>query len=153
MNKLRLWRPSLSGVSLLVLAMANVANAGPLVLGPIYDPYSHEDLYVVQQGSWTYAEGVAQSLGGNLLTIHSAAENQFIVKNVLQNFTASGGPNLSDVPLWIGIYDPDIGDGSGSEHAADFTWVDGSNSTYRNWQPGSPITLRRASITGRSTGT
>jgi hypothetical protein len=120
MNVLRCCRLIFLTASLLGLAMSHVANAGSLVVGPIYDSYSHAELYVVQRGSWTYAEGVAQSLGGNLLTIHSAAENQFIVNNVLQNFTGSGGPNLTDVPLWIGLYDPDTGDGSGSEHAADF---------------------------------
>jgi Lectin C-type domain len=123
---------------LFALLTANVANAGSVVLGPIYDPYGNENLYVVSRESWTQAESDAQALGGNLITIHSANENQFIVNDVLQNFTSSGGPNLSHVPLWIGLYDPDTGDGSDGQHAADFRWIDGSPSTYRNWAPGEP---------------
>src|SRR5580698_10043775 len=69
--------------------------------GPIYDPYSNANLYVVQLGSWTQSESAAQGLGGNLITIHSAAENKFVVNNVLLDLSGSGGPNLSQLPLWI----------------------------------------------------
>ena len=66
-----------------------------------------------------------------------------VVSDVAQDFTGSGGPDLSQVPLWIGLNDeandPEFGgtdDGPGgtnSQHAADFTWVDGSTAAYRNW--------------------
>ena len=103
--------------------------------GPIFDPYSDAYLYVVSLGNWNQAEASAQSLGGNLITIHSLAENQFVVDNVLQDFSSSGGPNLSNLPLWIGLYDPTgaVNDDGGSQHAQNFVWVDGSNSSYRNW--------------------
>lgn len=111
------------------------------IWGPIYDSASNANLYVVSRGTWTQDETAAQQLGGNLVTIHSAAENAFIVSNVLQDFTGVGGPNLFDYPVWIGLYDPtglaggaDGGMGPNSQHAANFTWVDGSTSTYRNWQ-------------------
>jgi len=117
------------------------ANAAPIA-GPLYDSAINEYLYITALGSWTQAESAAQSFGGNLLTIHNVTENQFVVNNVLQNATSNGGPNLSNVPLWLGLYDP-IGavhdDGPGgpsSQHAANFVWIDGSTAAYRNWNTG-----------------
>ena len=125
-------------ISLAVAGIVGESARGSVVWGPIFDSISEENLYVVSPSDWTGAEAEAQELGGNLVTINSAAENQLIVDDVLQDFTSSGGPNLSATPMWIGLYDPDEGDGSGSQHAADFEWADGSVSTYRNWNPGEP---------------
>ena len=118
--------------------MAGGANGGP-VEGPIYDPIGHVNLYVVPMANCTQAEAEARALGGHLVTIGSAAENEFIVKYVLLDLSASGGPNLSELPLWIGLYDAagekqdDGAGGVDSTHAANFGWMDGSKATYRNW--------------------
>ena len=132
----------LKGLFLNVVLFAGLSTvSGSTIEGPIYDSISNVNLYVVSSGSWNQAESQAVALGGHLVTIHSAAENQFIVNNVLVNFAGSGGPNLSDVPLWIGLYDPTgagSNDGSSSGHAANFVWADGSTSTYRNWNSGEP---------------
>ena len=58
-------------------------------------------------------------------------------------FYRLGWPDLSQTPSWIGLNDeandPEFGgtdDGPGGnnfQHAADFTWVDGSTAAYRNW--------------------
>jgi hypothetical protein len=131
-------------VTVLSLLAANLAQAATIVEGPIFDPYADSDLYVLSPSSWSVDEAAAQSLGGNLVTINSAAENTFVVDDVLQDFSSSGGPNLSDLPLWIGLYDPEgavSDDGPGgpnSQHAANFEWVNGSGSTYRYWNSGEP---------------
>jgi len=54
---------------------------------------------------------------------------------MLTDLSIYGGPNLATLPLWIGLYDPERNDGAGpgSAHAADFIWVSGDPSTYRNW--------------------
>jgi hypothetical protein len=103
--------------------------------GTVYD--------ILQQDTWTDDQAEAQALGTNLITIDSADQNSMVVSDVAQDFTSQNGPDLSDVPLWIGyndmVNDPNFGgtdDGPGgtnSQHAADFTWVDGSTSTYTNW--------------------
>ena len=124
-----------------VLSVGFPIASASTIEGPIYDSYSNANLYVVSSGNWNDAESKAVALGGHLVTIHSAAENQFIVDNVLLNFTGTSGPDLSNVPLWIGLYDPTgagSSDGSGPGHAANFVWVDGSTSTYRNWHSGEP---------------
>ena len=120
--------------------MAGGVNIKP-VEGPIYDPIGRVNLYVVPIANAAQAEEEARALGGHLATIGSAAENEFIVKNVLLDLSGSGGPNLSQLPLWIGLYDPtgmkvdDAAGGVGvdSPHAANFRWMDGSTATYRNW--------------------
>ena len=121
-----------------VLAFASSVASASVVEGPIYDSISNVNLYVVSGGSWSQAESQAVALGGHLATIHSAAENTFIVNNILVNFSGTGGPNLSDVPLWIGYHDTHANDGSGAGHAANFVWADGSTSTYTNWNSGEP---------------
>jgi hypothetical protein len=99
---------------------------GGTVEGPIYDPLGHMNLYVVPIANAKQAEADARALGGHLMTIGSAAEIEFIVKNVLLDLSASGGPNLSELPLWNGLYDPageKEDDGAGgihSTHAANF---------------------------------
>jgi len=132
------------GLCLSHLAIVDQSRA-VTILGPVYDPYSESNLYVVSPpGTWWQAEAAAVQLGGNLVTINSAEENAFIVDTVLRDFTGQGGPNLTATPIWIGLYDPigivadDPPAGPNSPHAANFTWVDGSSSTYRNWnQPSS----------------
>jgi hypothetical protein len=127
------------GLCLSHLAIVDRSRAGTIV-GPVYDPYSESNLYVVSPpGNWDQAEAAAVQLGGHLVTIHSAEENAFLVNTVLRDFTGQGGPNLTTTPIWIGLYDPTgIAADDGPSHAANFTWVDGSSSTYRNWHPGEP---------------
>jgi hypothetical protein len=108
--------------------------------GPITNPANGHQYEIIGAGpggtpmNWTTAEADAELLGGHLTTINDAAENAWIVSNLLVN--VSGGTNFSDIPLWIGLSDPDIGDGSGAAHAADFAWADGDPSAYRNWNTG-----------------
>jgi|GEM_PF-5141344 len=134
-------------ITILVNGVVRI-QAAPL--GPVFDPYSNTNLYLVGSAgdSWTESQAAAQAIGGNLITIHSAAENQFVASMFFQNFTTIGGPNLASGPdaiaLWFGLYDPtgaahdDGPGGPGSQHAANFAWVNGENSTYRNWNIGEP---------------
>ena len=75
-------------------------------------------------GTWVAAQADALSVGGNLVTVNSAAENQWLTTN----FTGAGN-------LWLGLTDQSI-EGS-------FAWINGetATATYRNWlggqQPGS----------------
>ena len=136
---------SYHAVALIILGfLVNIAAAQ---VGPVLDPYSGASLYLVGSSStgWTAAQSQAQSLGGNLITIHSAAENQFIVSTFFHDFTSAGGPNLTDgVGLWLGLYDPtgitrdDGPGGAASQHAADFVWVNGESAGYRPWNFGEP---------------
>jgi hypothetical protein len=143
MNKLFRLSSSLAAVAVSATGAFMLTASSPAVpatvVGPFFNPISGLNLFVVPPGTWTQCEKAAQELGGTLLTISSAEENQFVIKNVLRDFSDNGGPNLSYRPLWIGLHDPtgaardDGAGGASSQHAANFIWVNDSPMTYRNW--------------------
>jgi hypothetical protein len=62
------------------------------------------------------------------------------VDNIFVDFSATGGPDLSQsVGAHIGLFDPtglmndDGAGGPGSKHESNFEWIDGDSSTFRNW--------------------
>jgi serralysin len=71
---------------------------------------------------WTQAQAQAVSLGGNLVTVNDAAENQFLVNTF-------GGAER----LWIGLTD-EVTEGV-------FRWANGEAITYTNWASGEPNNL------------
>jgi Lectin C-type domain/PEP-CTERM motif len=99
----------------------------PGILDSAVFPGNGHLYYLLDNSNWSDAQTTAVGLGGNLTTINDLTENNWIWDR--------WGTNRD---LWIGLYDPVIGDGGGATHAANFTWVDGSASAYRNWRPGEP---------------
>ena len=83
--------------------------------------------------SWTEADLVARQLGGYLVVISSAAENQFLFENFAWN--------LDYYNNWIG---PWIGGRQSTsqldyaEPAGGWTWSNGEDWDYTNWWPGEP---------------
>ncbi|MCK4658712.1 MAG: PEP-CTERM sorting domain-containing protein [Phycisphaerae bacterium] len=105
----------------LVVIMAEVAW-GTVVAGPL--TYNDHEYYLVDQGdsgSWTNLEAEAVTLGGHLVTINDAAENEW----VRSTFPAFGPHNM-----WIGLND--------IAKEGLFEWVSGEPVTYTNWGPGEP---------------
>jgi hypothetical protein len=100
--------------------------------GPVIDPANGLSYYVISSATWTASQTQAQAMGGNLAIITSPAENAWIFNTF--------DPFISALPgdLWIGLYDPTLGDGTGSQHAADFQWVNGTPVAYTNWSAGEP---------------
>jgi hypothetical protein len=119
-----------------IVAMALLAQAalvpttvrGGTILGPIQYPANGDYFYLLDQDTWTDSEAQAMAMGGQLVTINSAAENAF----VYDTFSAGGTRNL-----WIGLYDP-TQDSEGGSHASNFVWVDGEPVTYTDWANGEP---------------
>ncbi len=68
--------------------------------------------------SWEQAQAEAKSLGGNLVTINDAAEENWLKKTFGIN------------PLWIGLTD--------KATEGNFQWANGETTTYRNWTSGEP---------------
>ena len=86
---------------------------------------SGDSAYVIVQGpTWEEAEANAVKLGGHLVTINDAAENEWIVANYSKEYLTT--------PWWIGLSDKDL---SGT-----WEWADGSNQAYFNWAIGEPNT-------------
>jgi hypothetical protein len=107
----------------------SVATSNASVLsGSIYDPATGHNYYLLSQNTWTGAEADAQALGGDLVTINDAAENQW----VFNTFSSYGGVNRL---LWIGLNDPSQ---TNPNSASSFQWVSGQTPTYSNWNAGEP---------------
>jgi hypothetical protein len=108
------------GTTLLLLAALN-ARAG-IIAGPITNPANGHDYYLLTPNSWSESERQAESLGGTLAIITSAAEQEW----VFSKFGAYGGTNLN---LWLGFH---------RETPDRFVSMVGENMNYSNWGPGQP---------------
>ena len=84
-----------------------------------YFAYNGKFYLLSNAGTWKEAQAQAVSLGGNLVTVNDAAENQFLVNT----FGGTEG-------LWIGLTD-EVTEGT-------FKWANGEAVTYTNWAPGEP---------------
>ena len=88
-----------------------------------------QSIYIIVDGpSWTEAEANANKLGGHLVTINDAEENQWLVNNL------SGSNNFYSNQyvdqFWIG-YTDEANEGS-------WTWISGESSDYSNWTSYTP---------------
>ena len=70
--------------------------------------------------SWTNAEDLAVELGGNLVTINDANEQQFLVDSLINANTL----------YWIGLNDV--------QSEGNFVWSSGEAVSYTNWYSGEP---------------
>jgi len=107
----------------LAIVLAGSAKAG-IVAGPLSYPGNDHLYYLLDQAdqsSWANLEAESVSLGGHLVTINDAAENEWI----RSTFPAYGPHNM-----WIGLNDI-VEEGV-------FEWVSGEPVTYTNWEPGQP---------------
>jgi hypothetical protein len=91
-------------------------------------PYNGHNYRLTTPMSWSATEAQAVSVGGHLVTINSAAENEWLCNTFL---------SISPDPYFafsIGLRQP-----SGSpEPAGGWQWVSGEPVTYTNWSPGEP---------------
>lgn len=110
-------------ITALILATASIAHAGVLA-GPVANPSNGHSYYLLSPNTWTGSEAEAIALGGHLVTINDAEENQW----VYSTFTAlAGTPNAS---LWIGLNDANV--------EGHFVWASGKPVTFTSWFPGEP---------------
>jgi len=72
-----------------------------------------------QAGTWAETQSEAQSMGGNLVTLNTQAEEQ-----LLQDRYGK------ETAFWIGISDAEV--------EGQWEWVSGEAATYTNWAPGQP---------------
>ncbi len=111
-------RTSCTAIVSFVLA-SNLASAVP-ILGPITNPANGHDYYLLEASTWTAAEAEAVSLGGHLVTINDAAEDDWL-------YTTELG---SAAHRWIGFTD--------AGHEGNWVWISGESVTYTDWLPGEP---------------
>jgi len=101
------------------------AYVPPTLGGPFTNPANSHTYYLLPSSSWTRAETDAVALGGHLVTINDADENEWVRNNVL-NFDGTGRRG------WLG-YNDAIVEGT-------FAWVSGQTPSplYTNWNSGEP---------------
>ncbi|NCT42819.1 MAG: RHS famlily protein, partial [Microcystis aeruginosa G11-09] len=89
------------------------------ILTPKIDPATgHAYVLTDLPGTWTEVQSIAQGMGGNLVSINSAAENAFLVNQ------------FGTYSFWIGLTDAAV--------EGNWKWVNGDPYTYTNWYPGEP---------------
>lgn len=98
-------------------------QAVTLLAGPVYNPATTHSYFLLTSSSWTAAEAAAVSLGGHLVTVNDAAENDWLV-STFSNF--GGQPRA----LWTGLTD--------ASHEGVFVWSSGEESSYTHWETGQP---------------
>ncbi|XP_064202686.1 lactose-binding lectin l-2-like [Anguilla rostrata] len=79
-----------------------------------------------QQWDWVQAESFCVSQGGNLASVHSAEEFQF-----LKDLCKAADPQEN--PFWIGLTD--------CQKEGTWMWSDGSKVDYQRWNSGEPNNL------------
>src|SRR5262245_19578749 len=100
-----------------------VSNTISPLAGPFTRPGSDSTYYLLNNSSWTAAEGAAVQMGGHLATVDDATENEFLRFNVL-------GYDGLDRRGWIGLND------FGNEGV--FSWTSGAPVGFTNWNAGEP---------------
>jgi len=94
-----------------------------LMTGPVANPANCNTYYMTEPGTWIETQLKAVSLGGNLVTVNNAAENEF-VRATFANFGGNGQA------VWIGLSD--------AATEGTFVWADGAPVSYTNWGDGEP---------------
>ena len=107
-------------------AAASVTPISPVV----EDPVTGIQYQLLSNANWTDSQAEAKALGGNLVTISSQEQQNFV-------FDVFGGYGGVQRILWTGLYDP-TQDQNGGTHASNFVWVSGAPVTYTNWDVGEP---------------
>lgn len=102
----------------LFMASRNTTSHATIITSPL--EYNGHQYYLLSNSNWLDAENEAQFMGGHLVTINNAAEQDWI-------FNSFGGSNIA---LWIGLNDRVI--------EGQFTWVSGEPSAFTKWARGEP---------------
>ena len=99
-------------MALVVLSLTTVPGARAVVqAGPLTNAANGHTYYLLSPNDWTASQAEARGLGGHLVTINDAAENQW-VRNTF--FPLTG---VAEARLWIGLND--------AANEGQFVWASG----------------------------
>ena len=112
---------------LLVGLTCALPASGGVLGGPLRYPANNHDYILLTASDWSSADRQARALGGHLVTINDAAEQNWIYAS----FANYGGQPRH---LWIGLYDANRHRDATNRLARmeEFFWISGEDSTYRN---------------------
>jgi hypothetical protein len=98
-------------------------STAAVISGGIINPANGNIYYLLSEANWTNSEAEAISLGGNLVTINNAEENDW----VYDTFSFFGGVQRD---IWLGLNDV--------SSEGNFVWSSGEQVTYTNFGNGEP---------------
>ena len=108
-----------------LLSERSICSASILV-GPIINPTNGNQYYMLRMTQWSPAgfaasELEANGLGGHLVAINDAAENDWV--------SSTFGPHVRGAYGWLGLGLNDL------DAEGDYVWTNGEPVTYLNWDP------------------
>ncbi len=107
-----------------LLAQSSAENStGIEILHTAINPANNNTYYLLSEASWTDSAEAARGLGGFLVTVDDAEENDWL----FDTFAAFDNQTRH---LWIGLSDTDV--------EGEFHWHDGTPFFYRSWGEGQP---------------
>lgn len=119
----------------MMFGVARMAYATPIILETYVNPANGNTYNLLSSSTWTEAEASAILLGGHLVSINDAAENDWVFHTFGENRN-----------LWIGL----------NEDATGFHWSDGDAVTYTNfwdyshgYSNGEPYAVMGSGYSGR----
>jgi lectin-like protein len=113
-----------------MLLLLPVTHVQATVLsGPMTNPANGHVYYLLDTASWTDSEAEALTLGGHLVTINNAAENDWVFDTFVPLL-----PTDVFATLWIGLND--------AAQEGTFVWVSGEPVTFTNWSTNQPDNAR-----------
>lgn len=113
-------------LALTVVAICTQSTVvGQIISGPILNPANGNGYYLLESASWTESQASAVTLGGNLVTVNDADEQDWLVSQ-FGPINSVNSPNS----FWIGLNDLAV--------EGQFEWVSGEPVSYQNWFPGEP---------------
>lgn len=111
----------------------------PLTNSTTYN--GHTYVAINQTGlTWTDAEAQARLMGGHLVTIDDAAENQFVSDFIFSQFgdVRNAWIGFTDDPAYGGTEFGDTGSTSYPTRGSGWVWASGEDVTYQNWASAEP---------------
>jgi hypothetical protein len=107
--------------AILITLSVTSASAQPLpgiLAGPLTNRANGHIYFLLQPSSWISCREVALQLGGDLVTLNDAAEDEWVFSSFVPHRDGAAG-------FWIGLTD------AASEGV--FVWANGDIATFRNW--------------------
>ena len=112
-----------SSISPLLSQSSAENSTGIEILYTAINPANNNTYYLLSEASWTDSAEAARGLGGFLVTVDDAEENDWL-------FDTFASFENQTRHLWIGLSDDDV--------EGEFNWHDGTPFFYRSWGEGQP---------------
>lgn len=93
-----------------------------IIFGPIVNPANGNKYLLLDHSTWSDAETMATTLGGHLVAINDADENNYVISNFLNREGIES--------IWIGLND--------LESEGVYQWTNGDPVTFTGWGSGEP---------------